>query len=438
MFFNHPLEAPEPRKPSRVYARIDSIESGGENNDVILLDCIEVDWVKEEQSDLPPFAERMAIDGRSKWPDPDYALSIIAIDAASVRGMVPGASEDSWLNVTLGEPEDSTVIADQYSGLFSDASPRGVIGIEPVSNELQVHLDFLAGWGSASPSSEESIATALDRGVSPDAVAIYDVGQGAATALLQFGVPITYFDFGGSTIGNWRSFPAHLENFCFTSDPPIVLSHWDWDHWSSAIRDPRALNQTWLLPLQSGSRSLGPVHSRFLARLNANANVLWWDPTCQQIHLPSTNSRIVQAAGPANNRNESGLAFVVDKTHSKSRSVLLPGDASFAYLQSRVGTIFDHAMVPHHGGKTSLSVLPMATTKSRSHAIYSYGVGNIFLHPRDETVKAYRLGWKKNTHTALRNHTGFGHVGIDLTGQRKEPIELPCPGSCQLAIQTWL
>ncbi len=54
MFFNHPLEPPEPRKPTAVYARVNSIEPIGGDDDVLLLDCVDADWVDVERSEGPP------------------------------------------------------------------------------------------------------------------------------------------------------------------------------------------------------------------------------------------------------------------------------------------------------------------------------------------------------------------------------------------------
>ncbi len=434
MFFNHPNEPPEPRKPTAVYARVDQIEDDGDEGGTVLLDCIDRPWLEEHRGG-PPLADPDAYEGDS----PDHALSILAVDVLELRTAGMQMADGQWYELELGNPEEDVLIVDQYSALFSDPNPRGVIRITPVDDHLKAELSYLAGWGGARSSAVVDIQNALSIHQAIDAVAIYDVGQGAATALLSNGVPGIYFDFGGSVIGNWRSFPQHLYRFCFTASPPIVLSHWDWDHWSSAIRDRAALNATWILPLQTASGSLGPVHARFLAMLNQRAKVLWWDSALQQVPVSGTSARVVQSTGPGRNRNESGLALVVDRipaTHL-SRSVLLPGDASFRYLEKQVGTQFDHVMVPHHGGKTDLMSLPTAHTVTRSHAIYSYGTANTFLHPNANTVKRYRQGWKRNTHTALRTSSGFGHVGINLTGINQLPPQPPCNGQCQLSIQHW-
>lgn len=435
MFFNHPLEPSEPRFPPSVFARVDQIEETTEGDQLVVFDCIDADFVEKLDPNFPALCEFSDDFG---WAA-DSALSIVVADANPFKKLMNKIAEDQWYRIVFSDSDSVIFLVDQYTTLFSDPTPRGVVHIEPVTGDMENHLRHLADWGSASPSDVREIEKALASINSPDAVAIYDVGQGAATALLSRGYPCLYFDFGGSAIGNWRSFPSHLRKFCFTDQPPIVLSHWDWDHWSSALRDRRALNSTWVLPLQSQGGSLGNVHARFLALLYAHGTtVLWWDPALQSLRLPAANARIVKADGPQTSRNESGLALVVDKSTIHSRAVLLPGDASFVHLEANVGTKFDHVMVPHHGGKTDTSVLPKAATKSRSHQIYSYGVGNIFMHPLPPTVKAFRTEWKRNTHVALRGDDGFGHLGISLNTKHSTRTTLPCNGSCQLRIHRWI
>ena len=185
--------------------------------------------------------------------------------------------------------------------------------------------------------------------------------------------------------------------------------------------------------LQAGA--LGAVHARFIARLKANANrIVWWDYSTPKIHLALTGLTLVRAQGPRRDRNESGLAVRVE---GRRGGVLLPGDASLKNLRKQCHSL-EHLMVPHHGGRTDLSFVPVPVHQSTSRIIYSYGVGNLYRHPIDGTMRALSSSWKKNTHTALRDGTGLGHVGIRLTNRGLSNFNLPCGRNCQLEIRQWI
>ena len=296
-------------------------------------------------------------------------------------------------------------------------------------------LSDLAGWHSVRAAPRTEIVAALSCVRPVDSVAIYDVGQGASTALLSQGAPVLYFDLGGSVLGNKRSFPTSLDRFCFTLKPPIVLSHWDWDHWSSGLRDRRALNRTWILPIQKDAGDLGAVHARFVAMLIAGgANIMWWDYSTKMIPIAGTDAMLFRALGSPSDRNESGLALSIPASIDH---VMLPGDASLASVnQANLG--LSYLMVPHHGGRTVLQGLQQHKPTRGGHLIYSYGVGNHYLHPLPTTVRSLRTVWKKNVHTPLRDHGGVGHVGIDLTERNIASPKLPCGYECQLGIRQWI
>lgn len=72
------------------------------------------------------------------------------------------------------------------------------------------------------------------------AVAVYDVGQGNCNAIVdQNSYPRIFFDYGWAPNFHAKSRPSlplqlHCLDFCVTA--PVVLSHWDMDHWSYAIK----------------------------------------------------------------------------------------------------------------------------------------------------------------------------------------------------------
>jgi beta-lactamase superfamily II metal-dependent hydrolase len=433
MFFKYaPGEPPEILRPRRVFARIDNIEPGdaatGEPP-TVYLDCVDADWLQTN-----------AVPDKPLWQiesdEPDQRISIIEASGKifKISTGEEAQAEGEWWHLELGEPVNRTVL--QYFNLFSDPTARGVISMRKLTRAEKVLVEEVSGCKGIAQSPVEAIRKVLRRLPKPDSLAVYDVGQGSCNALMSHGIPTLYFDFGGSTIGNWRSFPAHLRNFCFTHSPPIVLSHWDWDHWSSALRDHRALRTTWIVPIQS----FGNVHGRFVAMLVRNgATLLWCDPKMGVVKLPGGEIRFCK--GKKKSRNESGLAMTIG---SDPVRVLLPGDASPGNAIS-IRRKVDHIVVPHHGGRLDKPELPRPTNPESSHLIYSYGVGNIFLHPLTDVRRQARKTWKKNLHTALRDQSGFGHIGVDLTnggpGKPRLPCRgtrLPCRGRCQLGLVQWI
>ena len=433
MFFKcapgEPLDVPSPRP---VYARVDQtepVDDAGDAPSLVLLDCIDADWLDENANR----ADHLSDPG---FEEADRWISVIEISSDRLGGAAKDSDElAEWYRLELGDP-DGGAVADQFHNLFQDPNERGVIDVRPVTPRESKMLGELAGWQSIEETPRPDIEEIMNRIAPVDAVAIYDVGQGAATALLSCGVPTLYFDLGGSAIGNWRSFPESLRQFCMTAKPPVVLSHWDWDHWSSALRDLRALERPWILPIQDGAGDLGAVHARFLAMLKASGtDICWWHYGTPAIALPRTGVTLFQAQGPRKSRNESGLALSIAQN---GREVLLPGDASLEYVCPSASSL-DYLMVPHHGGRSSLGTIPSPNDRRRSHLVYSYGIGNSYLHPLPRTVRTLRRSWKKNAHTALRDTSGLGHVGIDLMA-RSKPSKLPPCGNCmcQLGIRQWL
>ncbi|MYA88719.1 MAG: hypothetical protein F4X97_09765 [Boseongicola sp. SB0662_bin_57] len=433
----------EERPPSKTFARIDTVEDLVEEDQIVLLDAVDNWWFESDEGDVPLADRNWPANGQSPL---NRALSTISIDGHALRDGIGEFEEGDWITLHFGHPDEAERPADQFLSLFSDPTPRGVISIERMDDAAKTRLEKLAGWGEANDADPDEIGRVLDRQRRLDTVAIYDVGQGAATALLADGKPALYFDFGGAANGNWRTFPKRVRRFCFEDDPPIVLSHWDWDHWSSALRDHRALDQTWVLPLQETSGSLGLVHAAFLSMLRSRAQqTLWWPRSLLAIQFKHMNACLIKAQGRAKSRNETGLALVVGGEVYDQCSVLLPADASFGALKGLDRCSFDHIVVPHHGGRTDLAKVPKPRSKRAGHAVYSYGVGNIFLHPLTETQRTLRKTWKNADHTAFRQRFGLGHVGIDLVGRKKLPFSSRCQNcnlgrkhACDLAIQHWI
>ncbi len=433
MFFKYMTdERPEAPPPRPVYARVDQFEPLDDADrapSMVLLDCVDAKWLDE-------VGERVTHLSDQELDEADWRISVVAVPSNYLDGVDEDADDSpEWFHLELGEP-DRGPMAEQFHNLFQDPTERGVIKARPVTPSENAMLKRLAGWHDIEATDPTAIEEVLTEIGPVDAVAVYDVGQGAATALLSDGLPNLYFDLGGSAIANWRSFPEPLLRFCTSADPPVVLSHWDWDHWSSAQRDDRLLHQRWILPIQNQAGDLGAVHARFLAMLKTKSQrIYWWGYATPPITSQPAGVTVFRARGTQKSRNESGLALSVARNR---RTVLLPADASLPNVWSGASSV-DYLIVPHHGGRTALSTIPTPNNRSRDHLVYSYGVGNVYQHPLPRTVRAFRKSWTRNAHTALRDSSGLGHVGIDLTGQSQSlPQPLCMAGGCQLGIRQWI
>src|SRR5262249_38991336 len=147
-----------------------------------------------------------------------------------------------------------------YLSLFDE--PRAVQAqIELVSGDFGRVLASAFSLDHVKDANPAEIWNLLSTAV--HAIVALDVGQGNATALSgDVGDIALYFDFGGGVISNTKTFPKNHAHFCLRPAMPIVLSHWDWDHWSSAERaGSSSYDCKWIVPRQP----LGANHRKHAA-----------------------------------------------------------------------------------------------------------------------------------------------------------------------------
>jgi len=426
-----PNYAPE-EKPSRLYVLLDQLEAMDEHHNTwrLLFDCVDANWfdanppqphvTDEYVRDLPLYVMERDLDAPG-WPGtlfsepPDY-----------------DELQTVWAEVALSSsPSDPG--ATLYANLYSlEGKPIRVKGVQPVSDAVQASLakSFCLPPGDAGP---EELETALGGALKLDRAAVYDVGQGSCGAAIEVGGAVAaYFDFGGGVLGNTHTFPTTLRHFCFSRNPPILLSHWDWDHWSSANRDPRSLGATWIAPRQA----IGAVHWSFVQKIRAaSGQLLIWPARRRRLRIGDIELK--KCTG--NGRNHSGLAVVLHEPNGQQR-MLFPGDARYSVVPSGLRTDFAAVVVPHHGADMRNTAVPACPNAAHNRLVYSYESGNTYGHPRSTTMQAHKQarwvhGGPASPHvretSALR--PAMGHVGLHwrLTGQ---PTALPCGKACDLSL----
>lgn len=255
------------------------------------------------------------------------------------------------------------------------------------------------------------------------AVAVYDVGQGNCNALVdEHEHPRIYFDLGWSPNFHSKSRPPKQPDFFSCEDhvkPPVVLSHWDMDHWCYAIQNSSfnpgslttkhtwkqdALERFWIVraPLED-EHKLGPLTMAFYRALlhtqllrGMSAVVLWPDLVKRIPFSAGWLEACRPGGGMPNDRNNSGIAMFV-RPDVRGPAVLLGGDADFSSISSASGkrkTPLCALVAPHHGAKISTKHIPAPKKGTSARVVMSVGDQNSYGHPKQESINAYKAkGW---------------------------------------------
>ena len=385
----------KPREPveRRVYARITSIEpepeSGMEGPRVVLFEAVDAKQLDEilssvKQSESVGFFGEFAQLGLISVLEADEKKGF---DFASLQG----AGEENWLELRLEEPGRGESQILQYTNLFSEPVPRSMsimAHISKRSGKFALALDRMMGTDKIPDADPLDIGRAFS-GDTIFGAAAYDVGQGNWQGLLNcWGMPIAYFDLGGGVLGHVHSFPPEMNEVCFVRRPPVVLSHWDWDHWSSAQRFTDALEMTWIVPRQQ----LGPVQRVFLYNLQQHRDVLFWPKDLTALRVGQIKIRKCLGRG----KNHSGLAISVSPpNYWRDEDILFTGDCDYRQIPGWDDT-YRHVLVPHHGAQMPSNDIPSPECEVYSCATISRGHQNRWDHPREITLRRHgAAGWTR-------------------------------------------
>ncbi|WPN55368.1 hypothetical protein [Pseudomonas sp. P9_31] len=381
--------APEAPSKGRLYAAIEVPEADEEsrpekNLEPIYFECVDASWLQNLNPGMS-WKEVYRIAPLSVLELHDYPLP------AFPEQLQPG--DIAWFEFGYAPPKAGDITSTLYTSLFS----------EGISVAIQYREALQPGWPDSGPMSSKgwpkevlishdsklglkAISGLLEQVETSGGVAIYDVGHGACQGLLENNhrIPSLYVDFGGGVLGNAKTFPKNHNGFCFTKRPAVILSHWDWDHWSSAYRYPIALDTRWIAPPVPKK----PIQQAFAADLLARSNLLIWDG-----HFPSAlrvgGVGIERCTGKTT--NDSGLAVTVYPGPRGRKNYLLPGDAGYRHIPSVArGDAFSAICITHHGGKLHSVSIPKA--KQRGYTVCSLGAGNTYKHPYLHTLEKHMLG----------------------------------------------
>jgi len=263
-FFAESREIPQVLEPTTYFSFIDKAEEIRESkisSIEFLFDSIEIRKINNESS-------------------PDYFATLpstiltLRIQKALVRMYLNIKSfdnlEGTWVKITT-KKSSSTGISCQIDGVNLQSSSVEIDLITPINelsreetekyNVLRRALDISRiSRGLTS----YNIDDLNDRLIQFHHLNIFNVGQGNLCAFANAdNLPIAYFDMGGGFGANRFTYPNTLR-LCRTTHTPVILSHWDIDHFETALRSNHSHSFQWFVPNQP----LGLTHFILAYRLS--------------------------------------------------------------------------------------------------------------------------------------------------------------------------
>jgi len=324
---------------------------------------------------------------------------------------------DLWKYIEL---DDNGYEAKFYASFFEEGEPIK-IKIQDVNSSEKLSLNELISLNGITDSSENEIIKELNKRKEIKTICVYNVGQGNCNALCDSRcVPILYFDFGGGIARNAKTYNKNMK-FCFTYAPPIILSHWDFDHWASALnasKNNESYDMKWIVPRQK----LGPNSLKHALNLNNKGNLLIFPNNINKIDI--NLGSILRGKGRS--INDSGLNFVAKiKLDNGELTTLFPGDCDYNHIHNISKYQFDGLVASHHGGHIpTYKIKPKNSNINR--IVYSYGNGNTYNHPSPNAEAQYSL---LNWSSQYRLNSPAGHVLLFPLPYK--PV-MPCGGLCDL------
>ncbi len=377
----------------RLYARITSIDpepdAETEEPRTVLFEAIDAD-----QFDGSDFSTNQgASNGNFAETAVKWRLSILEClqEKGFEYGQLQNVDDNTWFEIVVELSSIEVAPVLQYTNLFAAPEPRVISKLRHLSKrdgKIVFDLDSMVDTDEFVDADETDIIKALN-GETIFGVAAFDVGQGNWQGLLNAeGTPVAYFDVGGGVLGHRDTFPPALNAACFAKKPPIILSHWDWDHWSSAQRFTDALEMTWIVPRQS----IGPVARVFLYNIVKKGSVLFWPSGKPSISV----GQIKVSSCTGRGKNHSGLAVAISGPNPfYNEDILLTGDCNYIHIRDWDRS-YRHVVVPHHGAKMTSKKTPHPEFENLSCAVISRGKPNQWGHPDNETLKRHLVNnWSR-------------------------------------------
>ncbi|MDN5069026.1 hypothetical protein [Aliarcobacter butzleri] len=333
--------------------------------------------------------------------------------------------DSNWISFSLTNKETEYPI-NLYDTVFFDEAPEQLFieNIKPIRINGKQKIYSMEIFEEATENAIFNILNTISENKIHNVV-VYNVGQGNCNSLTDSsGIPNLYYDFGGGVFQNTKTYPGELLNpnkikFCYTTNPPVVLSHWDWDHMSSIMKiDNQEIKESnWIVPKQE----IGITHLKIAVELYNNHKLIVWP---DNLSLVNTNNIELQKLTVIDkkDKNNNGLVLTVDLSHICSGCILLPADANYELINQKES--YTGLVATHHGASSHncLNKIPNSMSEAMKIA-YSFGYKNSYNHPKMESISKHCLSGWSNVY-----FTTNGHIGMI-----KKINKLPCNGICTLS-----
>lgn len=440
--------------PPFVYARVEYVDRDQDDRLVIGLDAVSARSAEEVTSQLSPegwaTAWRAGFEGlgearrlSERFDRLELIHLVVTLQPDEREFLCLLTSKQSWIPLHIGI---GRVPATAYVALFAVGQHTNIeIGIAP--DEATAALLNSAFSMNSWPQTQLGQIGGEFGQVDAGYWHAFDVGQGSANGFAGVG-PVTLFhDLGCGAYANATTAPANAV-VCHSFDAPIVLSHWDTDHWAGARRfaptsDPQAfLRRVWIAPFDP---TIGGKHATFACSILAAGGALKILPpvpgTSQWVNiLNGRQLRLIKGNGTS--RNGSGVAM---ELMDSGRRWLLTGDTDYRYLDPHLADEYVAMSVPHHGAGARRKSLPPRPVSGYARLVYSFGHDNTYGHPRQKCINDHvNRGWShggwsgKSPARAQNRATGcntpgqqhLGGVAVGWTGAPPSQAAPACGNIC--------
>lgn len=419
------------------FAVLETLEQG--EDDYVYLDCISA----ETFNGMRRHGTLLKCSKNERIP---YVGNILKVNRSylspSLIERVTETRSRVWLKLSVAEEGESpnfanipvqfvSLVAENTEGLRPELYISAPQETEPDTQQQAEKLFTVSSQGAENLDALiEELRPALSE--KRKHVVAYRIGQGNCNAIVdQAEHPIVFFDLGWPIQSNSGGAPSPAPDLFSvrsgTSGPsPVVLSHWDWDHWAYAleswsydrsVRGARpqwksdAVERAWLASRPGKGLKLGPSHYNLIEellrrRINGRRALHLW-PATRDVHRIADLAilKCTPPRGMTLDRNNSGLAVAVRiNDGAEDGWVLLPGDADFRSvpLKKHIPEVKPETLVgmvaSHHGGKLDVFSIP-TTTVEGARLVVSTGP-NPYGHPNKQMLANYALrGWKSQVLT---------------------------------------